>query len=107
MESQNADYLDREEQHNAGVEFLKEENIATMKNIVSMTRVLSSRHRIYALANDAFAKAFIDAMGDVQATINNVGEDWDQETKRQILLGAVGSSSRPHLHLPYLSSHHY
>ena len=63
------------------VESLREENIATRRNLVSKTRVLSSRRRIDALANDVSAEAFIDAIGDVQAPIKDVGEDWDQETK--------------------------
>ena len=52
VESQIEDYLDREEQHKTKVESLKEENIATRRNLVSITRMLSSRRRIDALAND-------------------------------------------------------
>ena len=62
VESQIEDILDREEQHSAEVESLREENIATRRNLVSMTRVMSSRRRLDALANDASAEAFIDAM---------------------------------------------
>ena len=77
VESQIEDFLDWEEQHSAEVESLREENIAIRKNLVSMTQVMSLRRQIDAWANDASAEAFIDAMSDVQATIKDVGEDWD------------------------------
>ena len=55
VETQIEDYPDREEQHTAEFESLKEENIATKRNLVSMTCVLSARRCIDALASDASA----------------------------------------------------
>ena len=69
------DLLDREEQHSKDMENLREENNANMSNLVSMTRVMSSRRRIDALANTASAEAVIDAMSNFTATTEDVSEE--------------------------------
>ena len=85
------DLLDREEQHSANMANLREENNANLGSLVSMTRILSSRRSIDVMANTASAEAVINAMSKVTATIEDVGGEWDPETRQQVLLGAVGS----------------
>ena len=83
--------MDREEMLSAEVEYLREENLTTKRNFESMTRVLSARRHVDALASDASAEEFIDAISDVNDTIKDLDEEWDEVTRRNKLLGAVGS----------------
>ena len=75
--------LDREEQHSANMANLREENNANLGSLVSMTLILSSRRSIDVMANTASAEAVIDAISDVTATIEDVGDEWDLETRQQ------------------------
>ena len=58
---------------------------------MSLTRVLSSRKQVDALAGDTTAKEYIDAISDLNDTLNDLTEDWDAVTIRDILLSAFGS----------------
>ena len=66
-----------------------------------MTRILSSRRRINLMANTVSAEAVLDAMSNVAATIEDVGEEWDLETRQQVLLGLYAANLRLLHHLLY------
>ena len=85
------EYMDREETMSAELESLREKNLTTKRSLVSLTSVLSSRRHVDALTGDATAEEYMDAILNVNDTLNNLTEDLDAVTLREIMLGAVGS----------------
>ena len=75
----------------AELEQLREENLTTKRSLVSLTRVLSSKHHVEALAEDATAEEYIEAVSNMNDTISDLSEDWDAITRRDLPLGAIGS----------------
>ena len=56
-----------------------------------MTRVLSARRHVDVLASYASAEEYIDAISDVNDTINDLNKEWDAVTRMNVMFGAVGS----------------
>ena len=58
-----------------------------------MGRLLNTRRGIEHIADSAYSEALKDAMEDTRVSLEDIGSDIDEETKRALMFGIVCSQA--------------
>ena len=83
--------MEQEVQHEADLANMTEQQDAHLDGLVTMSWILSSRIITDLLTNNVSAEVIHDAMSDVAGNIEDVGEEWDDDNRQELMFGSVGS----------------